>query len=107
MKTKLLIAGLLITSSANAAFYSGNDLYNKLISNDSSDRILAMGYISGIHDVFDGSSICTKQGVTLGQLKDVVIKKLADKPEYRHASADNFVFVALSEAFPCPKKKTS
>ena len=107
MFKKLLIAGLFVTSTANAAFYTGNDLYNKLTSSDSSDRILGMGYIAGIYDVFDGSSICAKQNVTLGQLKDIVIKKLAEKPEYRHMTADNFVYVALSEAFPCPKKKNT
>jgi len=105
MKTKLLIAGLLVTSSANAAFYSGNDLYNKMISESVAERALTMGYVAGIYDVFEGTAMCAKGNVTLGQLKDIVLKKLVNHPESRHMAADMFVYTALSEAFPCPKKK--
>ena len=103
---KILAASLIFVSSmASAAYYSGNDLYNKLNSKDTADRIMALGYIAGVHDVIEGTAVCTPQGVTLGQLGDIVLRKLLAVPEQRHHAADMIVFVALSESFPCKAKK--
>ena len=107
MKKLIATSLLVLSSSANAAFLTGNDLLSKLTSETSADRMLAMGYIAGIYDVFEGNAICTGGGVNLGQLKDIVLKKLRAVPELRHEIADNFVYVALTEAFPCKKKKSS
>lgn len=104
---RFLIAGLLVSSSASATMYSGNDIYNKMTSESSTDRVLVLGYIAGIYDAMEGVAFCPKNGVTLGQMNDIVLKKLRAMPESRHLPADNFVFVSLSEAFPCPKKKAT
>ena len=108
MKKIIISALLMLSCSANAAFFSGNDLLNRMTSNDTGERMLAMGYVAGIFDALDGTAFCTGgRGITLGQLKDIVMKKLQNFPESRHLTADNFVYVALSEAFPCKKKKAS
>ena len=107
MKRFLITSLIAVSSVANAAYYSGNELYAKLTSKETSDRIMGLGYIAGVHDVMEGNAICAPQGVTLGQLGDVVLKKLRSIPEHRHNSADSLVFVALTEAFPCKNKKKS
>lgn len=105
---KLLIVGLFAVSSvANAAYYTGNELFNKMTSKDTIDKMFALGYIAGVHDAIENVAVCAPQGVTLGQLGDVVLKKLRSIPEHRHNSADSLVFVALTEAFPCKNKKKS
>ena len=105
---KLILASLLAMSSvANASYYSGNQLFNKMTSADTVDKMFALGYIAGVHDAMEGVAVCAPQGVTLGQLSDVVLKKLRSIPEHRHNSADSLVFMALSEAFPCKNKKKS
>lgn len=105
---RLLVASLLAVSSvANATYYTGNELFNKLTSKDTIDKMFALGYIAGVHDAMEGVAVCAPQGVTLGQLNDVVLRKLRAIPEHRHNSADSLIFAALSEAFPCKNKKKS
>lgn len=106
---KKIIATTLLTLSfsANAAFYSGNDIMRNMTSENSSERMLALGYVAGIYDALEGTAFCPNGKVTLGQLKDIVLKKLQNFPESRHMTADNFVYVSLSEAFPCKNKKSS
>ncbi len=40
-------------------------------------------------------------GVTNGQVRDVVVKYLKDHPEERHFLASILAVKALSKAFPC------
>ena len=103
---KLLLASLLVSASAHATYFSGNDILNKLTS-EGSDRALALGYVAGIHDALENVAVCSPNGVTLGQLRDIVIRKLRSVPEKRHMAADLFIFQALTEAFPCKNKKNT
>lgn len=100
MKRLLLL--VFFCSAAHAEFYSANDLFNKM-NGDHSDKMMALGYISGAADVMTRIDICPPQGVTLGQMSDVVRALIIERPEMRHYSADSFVRVALMKAFPCQK----
>lgn len=102
---KLLIALLMIPAVAYADFWSGNLLHQRLQSSESSDRILALGYIMGISDAYDGSAHCSGQSVTAGQTRDVVKLYLEQNPAIRDLNASVIVMVALGQAFPCPKDK--
>lgn len=105
---KKLISGLtlcaLTTVHANAAFFSGNDLYSRMTSEDDGKVIMALGFVVGVHDSFEGEFICTGNNVTAGQLRDVVKKYLAENPAKRDTGAVVLTTVALGRAFPCPKK---
>jgi hypothetical protein len=46
---------------------------------------------------------CAPQGVTVGQLRDAVIKYLMDHPERRHLPFARLALDALKASFPCRK----
>lgn len=102
---KLLIAMLLIPSIASAEYFSGNTLHQRLQSTDVIDRMMAMGYILGVSDAFEGTAHCSGQSVTSGQTRDVVKLYLEQNPSVRDLTANIIVMVSLSNAFPCPKTK--
>ena len=67
-------------------------------------------YIEGIKDLLnylranDVSSIrlpCTPPNITLGQMRDVILKFLRDNPQYEHINGAPAVYAALIAAFPC------
>ncbi len=66
-----------------------------------------MGYTIGVADS-NSFLICAPGGpggVTQGQFTDIVKKYLNDNPAQLHRDADVLVLDALTQAFPCPKKK--
>jgi len=52
-----------------------------------------------------GDLICLKDGVTLGQMGDVVVKHLTENPKDRNQPAALLVIAALKNAWPCPPPK--
>lgn len=100
---KLFVAAMIVAaSSSNAEFMSGNMLYERLNGN-TADQMLAMGYIAGVHDAFDGISHCSPGSITVGQVTEMVKNVLRDQPQNRHFTADAFVKVALKNQWPCKK----
>lgn len=100
---KLLVATLLsvaATSVYPSEFESGNTLYSKLIG-DQTDRLVGMSYIVGIHDALASLTICSPEGVTKGQLADMMRNWLANNPSLRHQPASVLVNRALSGIWPC------
>jgi len=67
------------------------------------------GYITGVADIEgmeaavfpDRRRACRAEGVTNGQIKDVVVKYLKEHPEDRHFLAAILVMQAMAKAFPC------
>lgn len=65
------------------------------------------GLISGVRHTGTGATpadvlgICIPNGVTKGQIRDVVLAFLTDHPEKRHEVAPVLVRGALAAAFPC------
>lgn len=90
-----------VSFNAEAAYQSGNklkaDLYDSGIN-----PMFAMGYIVGATDVLeDYKDVCIAEGVTQGQLKDVVKKYLDENPESLHKTAYVLVYLALRKVWPC------
>src|SRR5258706_3809558 len=98
----LWITLLLFTTHAMAAdddirhsFYSGNQLYSGLQdfkaarSLDLVNASAAFGFVLGVHDTMNGAptpaGLCfrTMQGVSRGQVVDVVYKYFQDNPQVR------------------------
>lgn len=102
---KLMFGLLMVPAMAYADFWSGNMLHQRLQSTDGTDRILALGYVMGISDAYDGSAHCSGQSVTAGQTRDVVKLYLEQNPAVRDMNASIIVMVALGQAFPCPKDR--
>jgi hypothetical protein len=102
---KLLLALLLFSASAQAAFIDGNKLleYAREEERSGTSSGMLLGYIAGVHDAFDNTAICTPSNATLGQLKAVVVKFLKENPEVWAKNGDNVIFLALGRAFPCKK----
>jgi hypothetical protein len=80
-----------------------------LLSNIQGDeafkRAYAMGFILGVHDVYEDQIICSGANVTGGQLRDIVRKFLENNPSERDLPAHLLVMIALGKAFPCEKRK--
>lgn len=105
-----LIAIALLPLVAHAGFDTGNRLYEDCRSENYFNRGYCGGYVTGIVDtieamqasgVLPANALCIPEGVTKGQLADVVERFLADRPERRHHEAGSLVPEALAAAFPC------
>jgi hypothetical protein len=103
---KAMIATLLfVPMLAHAGFFTGNQLLQRMNSSEPIESSVALGFVLGIHDSFEGEVVCTGAQVTSGQLRDVVKKYLEANPAQRDLSAGALAMVALAIAFPCPDKK--
>jgi hypothetical protein len=96
--------------TAHAGFDSGNRLYEDCASANYFNRGYCAGYIVGIVDTVESmqaggvlpkSALCIPEGVTKGQLTDVVGKFLAENPVLRNQDAGSLVPQAINAAFPC------
>lgn len=108
MKHALITLMGLISFTAQAAFFSGNDLLNRLNQETSNPNayILAQGYIVGVVDAYDDVLFCIPKEVRVGQLVDMTKNNLRNRPDARHSTvASAYVVTALSAAFPCPKQE--
>ena len=104
---KLLVAILMVPAVAHAGFLSGNKLYDNLISDQTAERLYALGYVTGVHDALEQTNHCSPSNVTAGQVRDVVRRYFDQNPEFRNFDADILIRVALSNAWPCAKNKSS
>lgn len=103
-----------VSFNAVADYYGGNDIAEwsdsrlkiKSGNGEVSDFVKAgtlRGLSIGIHDAFEGSSICTPHGATNGQIVETVVVYVANHPERRTENASKLAYVALSSAYPCKK----
>jgi hypothetical protein len=105
MKHLIVIATLLTSTLANAEFWDGNRLYQKLTHTDAAERIQALGYIMGVSDAVTGAIVCPTGNPTAGQMMDMVQLWLRENPSVRHKSADTIVAYVLQGTWPCGGKK--
>ena len=98
---KFLVGLMLVCSTAQAQFQSGNALYSDITDKSDAVQLFAMGYIVGVTDAFIGKELCIPKNVTQGQLVEVVSNFLASRPQIRHQPADLLVLVALSQHWAC------
>ena len=106
MKKLLLIAAMSCTL-AQAQYMDGNKLLAKMVSGNSIDDMVSLGYVIGVSDSYYGVLHCIPSVVTAGQLQDMVQKFIRENPDTRHLSADLLVGKVLSSKFPCAKKGSS
>lgn len=91
---------------AHADFWHGNDLYNRLNSSDAMERVQGMGYVMGIYDVGVNALFCprTEQGITAGQIKDMVFNWLTYNPGRRNEPAERLVLDMFKQTWPCSNR---
>lgn len=109
----LLAAGLSILSNHAKAqdVHSANHLLRTCTPADDIGYLACVRYISGYARGFGHANVlsasplaCMPAGIENGQIVEVVLKYIRSKPEKWHNNADAFIFLALVDAFPCPKK---
>lgn len=109
MKRNFVLLILLMGMSLNsyALFYTGNDLHEKLNSTSEVTRAYARGYIIGVADMAESRrETCAPagtNGISVGQLADLVKKLLAENPQHRHHRGDHIVAVLMELTWPCPE----
>ncbi|WP_343725484.1 Rap1a/Tai family immunity protein [Herbaspirillum huttiense] len=112
---KFAFAGMLslLIGPAHAAFFNGNQIYDWL--QKPATRTPATTFIVGVADnesthyafaLLQGNAratafFCVPEGVTAGQLSDIVLKYFSDHPSTRHFDAVLLVRAALLEPYPC------
>lgn len=102
---------MMLAADPSSAFLTGNDLYAECTSSSQVAQVSCLSYITGAADgVRSGmqlhkdkvDSICIPEGVTRGQLKDVVVQSLRDDPVNRNLPAGLLVWGALYHHWHCP-----
>jgi hypothetical protein len=110
MRVALLLA-LIWTMSAEAAFYSANELYLYLVdfrkasSRDDTTAFIGAGYVVGVFDSGNGRLWCAGDQVSVRQIIDITFDYLDQHPESGRFEAASIVREALSDAYPCEPSK--
>lgn len=105
---KLLFACLMAFSvSSHAEFITGNKLLSLITSKSDIENSFAYGYVAGVFDLGHGVTHCAPDNVTVRQVNDMTVRVLQKLPQHREKSADQFVLLALQEAWPCKKASPS
>jgi hypothetical protein len=116
--TTAILLGTVISSNASANFDNVSGASLKRICTSFLDVPanmsdgMCIGYVVGIMSVMDYMNVlCMPEKSSHAQATLVVQKYLSDHPEKLHANAEELVFDALHEAFPCtdgpPEKPAS
>ena len=104
---KLALLAALLAGTAQAEFYTGNQLLN-MMNGSNMEKMHAMGYVVGIADVWAEIRFCPHRSgganVTAGQVNDVVQQYLTINPHLRNQTADVLTLNALSSAWPCANR---
>ena len=106
---------LIIISTANTSAHSSsslgilkaNELYSYCSSEQAVDHSFCEGYIIGVNDsMFSGHlsnvfQVCFPPGISIEQLRLVLIKYMETIPEKLHYIADGIVAEGLATVFQC------
>ena len=101
---KLMVVMALVGGSAQAEFYSGNEILQRMQADSHIERAVALGFVAGVADAWDGIMFCPPESVTTGQARDVALRFLIINPGKRHRPAAELVMDALAESWPCARK---
>jgi Rap1a immunity proteins len=97
----------LMLSPRAALALDGNQILQTCENTSGYNQGFCLGYLMGVVDsLVNGAApvMCTNDFVTLGQMRDIVLKFLSDHPESRHCGAIDITYVSLRNLFPCPGK---
>ncbi|HHL9167475.1 TPA: Rap1a/Tai family immunity protein [Escherichia coli] len=108
-KHAFAVALALISFNAFADYYSGNDIASWSDSRlkaksgtatemDFVDAGILRGLVIGVHDAFEGYSVCSPKGATNGQIVDTVVLYVANHPEKKNGKCLN---ISPKGAFFC------
>ena len=103
---KFIVALLMVPAMAHAEFWTGNDLYNKLSSNEYMDKTQGIGYIQGVYDVGVRLYFCpiSERSITAGQIRDMMFNWLYQNPQRRHETAYSLVLEVFRQTWPCANR---
>ena len=96
-----------VQASSSGAFLSANQLYSLCSSESKLDNAECEGYIIGVNDsVFSGHlsnifQVCYPAGVTIEQIRLVLVKYMETVPEKLHFVAEGVVAEGLATVFQC------
>ena len=118
----ILIVSVLCASptklQAEENFNSGNYWLDTCTKDDVRDELHCLGFIMGLRKMSQAllssdlyfkhdsefvpvQPICSPLGVTNGQMRDIFIAYLKDRPQLRHEPAHVHWIIAMQEFFPC------
>ena len=111
VRNAVLAAALAISSSpASANYLTGKDLYADCSKPQGSfSQGFCSGYISGVVDAIEyyqvskgaEKSVCIPKEVSIGQVKEIVVRYLTQHLDQRNNTASSLVWDAVRNAFPC------
>lgn len=107
MMRAAVLAIALGATAAHAEFLDGNALLQRIQSTNATDSAIAVGYVIGVHDATRGSKHCSPDGISSGQVRDMVLRSLLAVPEKRHLTADLIIAATLGVEWPCAAKPNS
>ena len=109
-KAFLAAAFAVSSSPALANYLTGKDLYADCSKPQGSfSQGFCSGYISGVVDAIEyyqinkgaEKNVCIPMEVSIGQVKEIVVRYLAQHPDQRANTASSLVWDAVRNAFPC------
>jgi hypothetical protein len=100
---KLLAVALFAPAVASAGFMTGNDLLSRM-NGDNISQIQAIGYVQGVYDAYSNFVFCPPNGVSAGQVNDMIKNYITNTPATRNKSADILIGAALKGVWPCEDK---
>ena len=104
MKQKIALLAIVLGVTSipvHAEFKDGNKLLAEMGA--AMEQMVALGYVTGVADALNGSSVCPPPNVTAGQMNDMVLKYLENFPQTRSFSGDVIVQRVLVTVWPCKK----
>lgn len=96
-----------------AAFTTGNELLRDCEPTNALS-LHCLGYINGFRLGFgfvmnrwqiEPKEMCIPDGVTNGQIRDVVLQYIRENPQTSHESSQFLILWSLSKAFPCGSRR--
>lgn len=108
----IVVAGCLMISTPSPSLaddYTGNQILRDCNQGNDWPSGSCFGRIIGSVDGFrvkaaldkTGLPFCIPEGVTNGQVVDIVVRWVRDQPAKRHYNYEVITGLALKEAFPC------
>ena len=109
--TLFIISG--VQASSSEAFLRANQLYSLCSSEVKLDNAVCEGYIIGVNDsVFSGHrsnvfQVCYPAGVTIEQLRLILVKYMETVPDKLHFVAEGIVAEGLATVFQCQENESN
>lgn len=106
---KWLLVLLMVPGMVRAEFYSGNDLYSRLIDTGSIvNQMVGLGYVVGVYDVGVHAVFCPRRedSISAGQISDMVKNWLIINAHRRHESAEKLVLEVFKQTWPCANRRS-